>query len=54
VNIASGALTANRNITVTLQGGYNNAYTANCGVTSAQGGLTIANGTVIADNLIIK
>lgn len=54
VNIASGALTANRNITVTLQGGYNNAYTASCGVTSAQGGLTIGSGTVIADNLIIK
>jgi len=54
VNIASGALTANRNITVILQGGYNNAYTASCGVTSAQGGLTIGSGTVIADNLIIK
>ncbi|QOX78537.1 multicopper oxidase domain-containing protein [Trichlorobacter lovleyi] len=54
VDIASGALTADRNITVTLQGGYNNAYTASCGVTSAQGGLTIGSGTVIADYLVIK
>lgn len=54
VNLTSGTLNANRNITVTLQGGYNEAYTANCGTSSAQGGLTIASGTVIVDNLIIK
>jgi FtsP/CotA-like multicopper oxidase with cupredoxin domain len=50
----AGALTTNRNITVTLQGGYDNAYTASCGTTNAQGGLTIATGTVIVDNLVIQ
>ena len=54
VDLVSGSLNANRNITVTLQGGYNEAFTASCATSSAQGGLTISSGTVIVDNLIIK
>lgn len=54
VDLAAGDLTANRNITVILQGGYNDAFTASCATSSAQGALTIGSGTVIVDNLIIK
>lgn len=54
VDLAAGSLSANRNITVTLQGGYNDAFTASCATSSAQGGLTISSGTVIVDNLILR
>lgn len=43
-----------RNITATLKGGYDCDYTANLGYTTVNGLLTISNGTVIIENLVIK
>ncbi len=52
--VTLGGLTANRNITLTLKGGYNDAYSANCSYSTIQGGLTVRQGKIVADNIIIK
>jgi len=48
------SLTCNRPITVTLQGGYDSSYTSIVGEPILNGELTISNGTVIADGLVIR
>jgi hypothetical protein len=39
---------------VTMEGGYNEGYTTNTGYTTLKGNLTIANGSLICDKLIIS
>ena len=48
------SLTCNRPITVTLQGGYDSGYSSIVGDPILNGDLTISNGTVIADGLVIR
>jgi hypothetical protein len=43
----------NRNISVTLKGGYDIDYATNTGYTSLHGTLKISNGTVVLENLLI-
>ena len=50
----TGSFTAGSNKTVTLAGGYNAVYSANCGTTMVQGTLTVGSGKVIVNNLVIK
>jgi hypothetical protein len=50
----SGNLNANRNITVTIEGGYDCNYTAITGYTGLNGTIRISNGKAIIRNLIIK
>ena len=50
----SGAFSADRNITVTLKGGYNPAYTTASGNTTLQGGVTLRQGRVIFDKVGIR
>ena len=47
-------LNINRNISITLQGGYNVDYTAIIGKTSLQGQMTVSNGTVTAKEFVLK
>lgn len=47
-------VTLDRNITTTLKGGYDCDYTTNPGYTTVHGLLTVSNGTVIIENLVIK
>jgi hypothetical protein len=47
-------LNANQNKTVTIEGGYNGAYTENSGYTLLKGILTIKYGSLILENLAIK
>ncbi len=51
-------LNFNRNdipgLSVTLKGGYNETYSDNTGQTVVGGPLTIENGTVIVDNIVVK
>jgi hypothetical protein len=47
-------LNINRNISITLQGGYNSDYTAIIGKTSLQGQMTVSNGRVTAKDFILK
>lgn len=44
----------NRNITAFLEGGYNCKYETNAGYTTVDGSITINNGTVTVENIIIK
>jgi hypothetical protein len=44
----------NRNISVTLKGGYNSSYTSNSAYTTLQGILTIGNGSLTVENLVIR
>jgi PKD repeat protein len=44
----------NRNITVTIQGGYNCDHSAVTGITTINGKMTISNGQVTIENLIIQ
>jgi photosystem II stability/assembly factor-like uncharacterized protein len=50
----SGNLVFDRNVTVTLQGGYDSTYTTNPSSTTINGALTISDGTVKVENIIIK
>jgi hypothetical protein len=43
-----------RNITTILKGGYNCQYETNTGYTTVNGSITITNGTVTTENIIIK
>lgn len=43
-----------RNISVTLRGGYDCEYTANASSTTIDGSLTISNGTVTVENIVIQ
>lgn len=47
-------LNINRNISITLQGGYNSDYTIVIGKTSLQGQMTVSNGKVTAKEFVIK
>jgi hypothetical protein len=57
IRLVSGVLTEtvtfNRDLTVTLGGGYNTALTASAGVTSLRGSITFQKGTVIINGSII-
>ncbi|HDH11382.1 MAG TPA: hypothetical protein ENG83_04150 [Nitrospirae bacterium] len=46
-------LNFNRNISVTLEGGYDCNYSAIIGNTTLNGNMTISNGTITTENLII-
>lgn len=48
------SLTCNRPITTTLQGGFDSGYTSIVGDPILNGDLTISDGTVIADGLVIR
>jgi hypothetical protein len=50
----TGNFTANSNYTITLKGGHNANYSSVSGKTIIAGTLTLARGTLIADNLVIK
>jgi len=50
----SESLALNQNKTVTLQGGFDSGFTSNSGLTSLQGTLTIQNGSLTVENLVIK
>ena len=47
-------LNINRNISITIEGGYNNDYTVVIGMTSLQGQMTVSNGTVTAKDFVLK
>lgn len=47
-------LTFNRNVAVTLKGGYDSNYTANSGYTVLHGILAVSDGTVAVENLTIR
>ena len=47
-------LDLDRNISVTLKGGYNTSYTSNSGYTTLHGILTIVNGSLTVENLVIR
>jgi hypothetical protein len=47
-------LVFDRNIVVTLKGGYDNSFGSNTGLTVLRGTLTITNGSVIMDNIVIQ
>ena len=49
----SGSLTANRDISVTISGGYNAQYGAQSGMTTVQGSVTGQVGTIIFDRVVI-
>ena len=50
----SGDLDVNRDISVTLQGGYDCDYSAIIGDTALNGNMTVNSGTIIIENLILK
>ena len=47
-------LTAGQNKKVTIEGGYNGAYTENSGYTLLKGILTLKSGTLELENLVVK
>lgn len=50
----SGDFNVNRNIAVTLDGGYSCDYTSKTGSTVIKGNLTITNGALVVDDLVIS
>ena len=48
-----GDLNVNRNVSVTLKGGYDPCFTTNLLKTTIHGAMTISNGTAIVENLVI-
>jgi len=50
----SGNLNFNRAISVTLRGGYDSGFASNAGYTTISGSLTISNGTVTVENIVIQ
>jgi hypothetical protein len=50
----SESLSANRNISVTLQGGYDGLYTTISGDTILQGDMNINDGTLTIENFILQ
>lgn len=49
-----GALTMNTNKTITLKGGYNGDYTPSTTLTTTVGTITVAAGTLIAQNIVVN
>lgn len=47
-------LTCDRNVTVTLKGGYDDTFTNQTGMTTIHGILTIVNGAMIVDNIAVE
>jgi chitinase len=54
VTLSAGNLTTNLNNTITLKGGYNANYSSVSGATVMSGTLSVAKGTLIVENLVIK
>jgi PKD repeat protein len=52
--LLSGNLNANRNISVTLEGGHNCDYTTISGLTTFTGDITISNGTLTIENFLLQ
>jgi hypothetical protein len=52
--VFTGDVTFDRNVSVTLQGGYDCNYTVNPDSTTHSGALTISNGTVNISNVVIQ
>lgn len=52
--LPAGGLTMNGNKTITLKGGFDASYSAITGLTTVTGGVTIATGTLIPDNVVIN
>jgi hypothetical protein len=44
----------NRNISINLEGGYDSGYTSNNGMTTLHGTLTVGNGNITIENLVIE
>lgn len=53
-NTVAGTLDANRNVTVRLKGGYDASYTTTTGTTVVTGPLTIKQGKIVADKIVVK
>ncbi len=49
-----GTLTMNGGKSVTLKGGYNGDYSSNSGYTTSVGKLTVVNGTLIVENVVVN
>lgn len=49
-----GTLTMNGGKSVTLRGGYNGDYTSNEGYTTSVGTLTVVNGTLLVENVVVN
>jgi hypothetical protein len=47
-------LSFDRNISITLKGGYDSLFTNNPSATTINGTLTISEGSVIVDNIVIR
>jgi hypothetical protein len=47
------AVSLDRNVSVSMQGGYDSGYTGNSGTTSISGTLTVASGTVAVANILV-
>ncbi|HEY5974727.1 MAG TPA: DUF1566 domain-containing protein [Geobacteraceae bacterium] len=57
IDLQAGAITSptmDQAKTVTLKGGYDGSFSSVSGVTVLQGSLTITNGSVIADNIVVQ
>lgn len=50
----SEAIDCNRSVAVTLRGGYDSGFTANSGVTTINGSLTITSGSVTLENIVVR
>jgi hypothetical protein len=50
----SGDVICDHNVTITLQGGFDESYTNNASFTTIQGRLIISNGTVVVENIVIR
>lgn len=53
-NTVAGTLDANRNVTVKLKGGYDAGYLNNPGTTALTAPLTVRQGAVVVDRIVIK
>ncbi len=53
-SIPLGTLTMNGGKAVTLRGGYNGDYSSNSGYTTSVGTLTVVNGTLIVENVVVN
>lgn len=49
-----GTLTMNGGKSVTLKGGYNGNYSSNAGYTTSVGTITVVNGTLIVENVVVN
>ena len=52
--VFSGDIHINRDITITLQGGFDCTYYNNSGITTLEGSMTISNGSVTIEGFVIE